>query len=118
MSTDHKLKIMLPPITAEVLHIQLREKIFAYTKAKIASEAERYAQDDIRIMIRNLMNKHARAAVIADRDRQARLAAPRVAVEFMTQKIEFVDGAWHTTLVNISSDPHAVPLHPTLYKGV
>lgn len=118
MAIDHKLKIVVPPIAQEVLHHQLLEGIVRWSQAKANSDVERYAADDIRSMIRNLMRKHARAAVIADRDRQAKFAPPRVALEFMTQRIEFTDGAWHTTLINISSEPHAVPLHPTLFKGV
>jgi hypothetical protein len=117
MSTDHKLKIIVPPVAQEVLHHQLLDAIVRWGQAKANTEVERYAEDDIRSMIRNLMRKHARAAIILDRDRQAKLAAPRVSLEFMTQRIEFVDGAWHTTLIHVGSEHGAVPLHPTLYKG-
>jgi hypothetical protein len=118
MAIEPKLKIVQPPIVQEILHHQLREALIRWGQAKVNTDVERYVEDDIRNMIRRLMEKHGRAAIILDRDRQMRLAAPRVALEFMTQRIEVTDGAWHTTLINISSEPHAVPLHPTLFKGV
>lgn len=118
MAIEPKHRIVVPKIAQEVLHSQLRNVMVRWSTMKAGSEEERYAEDDIRNMIRRQLDKHARAAIILDRDRQTRLAAPRVPLEFMTQKIEYIDGAWHTTLINISSEHDAVPLHPTLFKGV